>query len=178
MSAAPEFPPVVYIPERARKRAAGVRRPAGTITGLSVVPSHTLVCVPVDQVLEEGLSTQWSATAWHRTVAVDITSGCAPADVVASAPFRLTRRGVLVLGSLAVAAACLIAAIAWASSPAATAAPTGPASVTVHPGDTLWSVASVVAPSRDPRAEVDELTRINHLGGDAALTPGQILPPH
>jgi LysM repeat protein len=46
--------------------------------------------------------------------------------------------------------------------------------VTVQPGDTLWSIATRVAPQRDPRAEVAALQKRNHLA-DVALVPGQVL---
>lgn len=49
-----------------------------------------------------------------------------------------------------------------------------PAQVTVHAGDTLWSIAGRIAPGVDPRAEVATLQRLNHLGG-AQLQPGQVL---
>ena len=49
-----------------------------------------------------------------------------------------------------------------------------PANVTVHRGDTLWDIASRVAPDRDPRAEVAVLQRLNHLDG-TALQPGLTL---
>jgi LysM repeat protein len=40
----------------------------------------------------------------------------------------------------------------------------------VQPGETLWSIATAVAPDRDPRTVVDELAR--RVGG-ATLQPGQ-----
>jgi Tfp pilus assembly protein FimV len=43
----------------------------------------------------------------------------------------------------------------------------------VAPGDTLWGIARRVAPGRDPRIVVDELTRDNHLQG--VLQPGEHL---
>jgi LysM repeat protein len=46
--------------------------------------------------------------------------------------------------------------------------------VTVRAGDTLWSIATRLAPQRDPRAEVADLQRINSLRG-GALVPGQVL---
>jgi LysM repeat protein len=46
--------------------------------------------------------------------------------------------------------------------------------VTVRPGDTLWGIASRVAPQRDPRAEIALLQRLNGLH-DVALVPGQVL---
>jgi Tfp pilus assembly protein FimV len=96
-----------------------------------------------------------------------------PAPV--SAPVRLTRRGVVVL---ALAVAALGLALVWAaalSAPSSAAAPAGgPSVVTVHPGDTLWSIASRVAPQRSPAAEVATLQQLNHLGS-AELVPGQRL---
>jgi LysM repeat protein len=44
----------------------------------------------------------------------------------------------------------------------------------VHDGDTLWSIASRVAPDRDPRDEVTRLQRLNHLDG-VQLAAGQVL---
>lgn len=99
----------------------------------------------------------------------------APRSPEAAAPLRLTRRGVVVV-TLAVVALC--AGLVWLaalSAPGSASAPySGPARITVHPGDTLWSIASRVAPQRDPRAEIATLQRLNHLAG-AALAPGQVL---
>ncbi|MEO8888627.1 MAG: LysM peptidoglycan-binding domain-containing protein [Jatrophihabitantaceae bacterium] len=99
-----------------------------------------------------------------------------PPSAASIAPLlRLTRRGVLVL-SLAVAA--LAGGLVWLAALSAPAAgPAGaavPASVTVQSGDTLWSIATVVAPNRDPRSEVADLQHLNHLSG-VSLTPGQTL---
>jgi LysM repeat protein len=47
-------------------------------------------------------------------------------------------------------------------------------SVTVHDGDTLWGIAKRIAPGSDPRAVVDRIKSLNHLGS-AALQPGQSL---
>lgn len=53
---------------------------------------------------------------------------------------------------------------------AAEPAPFGGSTYVVQPGDTLWTIAHRVAPQRDPRAVVDELTL--RLGG-APLQAGQ-----
>ena len=100
----------------------------------------------------------------------------APSVSAASAPLRLTRRGMAVL---AVLTAAVGAALVWAATLSAPHAATGPAAsapatVTVRAGDTLWALASRVAPDRDPRAEVADLRRINHLT-DPTVTPGQTL---
>ncbi|MEP6852195.1 MAG: LysM domain-containing protein [bacterium] len=102
----------------------------------------------------------------------------APADRLETVGVRLTRRGraTLVLAAVVLALAVVIGA--WISnpgtSPGHSAAVAGPEQIVVHDGDTLWSIASRVAPRRDPLAEVAELVRINRLG-DGALRPGQIL---
>jgi hypothetical protein len=47
--------------------------------------------------------------------------------------------------------------------------------VTVHPGDTLWSIASShAAPSADVQEVVDRISAANHIAG-GALQPGQHL---
>lgn len=46
--------------------------------------------------------------------------------------------------------------------------------VMVHDGDTLWSIATSIDPSHDPRDVVARLRALNHLV-DVDLTPGQIL---
>jgi Tfp pilus assembly protein FimV len=97
---------------------------------------------------------------------------CPPNEPVS---WRLTRRGVVVV---ALAVGLLGAAVVWLaalSAPAASPTPaSGPRTVTVLPGDTLWSIATSVAPQRDPRAEVATLQHLNHLAG-VSLVPGQQL---
>jgi LysM repeat protein len=101
----------------------------------------------------------------------------APLATPTAGPVRLTRRGIGVL-TVAVAVAC--AGLWWlaaqtASGSAAAGTPHhAPSAVTVAPGDTLWDIAARVAPQRDPRAEVADLTRRNHLS-EAAIVPGQVL---
>ena len=49
-----------------------------------------------------------------------------------------------------------------------------PRTVVVRPGDTVWAIASRVAPGSDPRAVADAIVSVN--GIDAAgLVPGQRL---
>ena len=91
-----------------------------------------------------------------------------------AAPVRLTRRGVVVLGVLVGLLCVAIVALAWRSAPAAGPARPAPATVTVRQGDTLWAIASRVAPQTDPRAEVARLQRLNRLPGPG-LVPGQVL---
>ncbi len=44
----------------------------------------------------------------------------------------------------------------------------------VEPGDTLWSIASMIAPGHDPRAVVLEIERVNAAAAER-LVPGQTL---
>ena len=52
-------------------------------------------------------------------------------------------------------------------------APIGQGRVVVQPGETVWSIASRLAPG-DPRAEVDAILRINHMT-TPLIRPGQSL---
>jgi nucleoid-associated protein YgaU len=98
----------------------------------------------------------------------------------ASAPIRLTRRGIAVMVALSVGAALATVFLAWLCVPPAARTPSGspqhsaPTTVTVKSGDSLWSIAADVAPTRDPRAEIDQLRTLNHLTTES-LTPGQRL---
>src|SRR4051812_40290303 len=100
-----------------------------------------------------------------------VTQLHAPTD---AAPLRLTRRGVAVVATLVAALAVGIVALAARSAPSAPSSASQPASVTVRAGDSLWSIATRVAPGRDPRAEVAVLQRANHLDG-VTVVPGQVL---
>lgn len=98
-----------------------------------------------------------------------------PPAETAGATWHLTRRGVAVVAAAVAAAALALVWLAVRSAPPAPqAGRPGPAVVTVHAGDTLWAIASRVAPDVDPRAEVATLQRLNGLRG-AALVPGQQL---
>jgi predicted Zn-dependent protease len=55
------------------------------------------------------------------------------------------------------------------------AAPQRYATVVVHPGDTLWSIASAhTASTSDVQDTIDRITEVNHLAG-AAIRPGERL---
>lgn len=96
-----------------------------------------------------------------------------PLDAGSAAPLRLTRRGVAAVALAVTVLSAAVLALAARSAPDP-ARVDGPARVSVRPGDTLWAVATRVAPQVDPRAEVAALQRLNHLA-DTALRPGQIL---
>ena len=98
-----------------------------------------------------------------------------PSPASIAPQLRLARRGVAVLAAAVFLLAGALLWLAALSAPSASPArgPV-PAVVTVHSGDTLWSIATRAAPDSDPRAEVATLQRLNHLAG-VALTPGQTI---
>jgi LysM repeat protein len=79
---------------------------------------------------------------------------------------RLTRRGRLVLGLLALLLAGIGVLTAASAGQAAGAGGTGPApSVVVRPGDSLWSIASRYAPHDDPFRTMEDIRQLNGLSG-------------
>ena len=99
-------------------------------------------------------------------------------------PLRLTRRGQLVIVvamALLVAFGCinlgLMPAAATSTGQAVgqqrTVAPVG-STLIVQPGDSLWSVATRIAPGVDPRLTVQQLVDRNGLTS-TAVTAGQVL---
>lgn len=94
---------------------------------------------------------------------------------------RLTTRGRVAL--MLVSAAFLLLVIAMSgrfTADAGTAVgPSGPANavVVVQQGESLWQIASRLAPGSDPRAMVQEIRSLNDLG-DTTIVAGQsILVP-
>lgn len=97
-------------------------------------------------------------------------------DVV---PLRLTRRGRRVVAGLVLVgglgfAVLVGSAVLGGGAVAPGLALAGESSVVVQPGDTLWSIASDIAPEEDPRGVVDALQEANGLEG-SSLVPGQVL---
>jgi len=104
----------------------------------------------------------------------------APVGPLARPSVRLTRRGRLAL--LLVLVGLLLAAFTLGrvgDSQASTerSAPAPYASTTVHPGETLWTVAKRVAPGHDPRALISQIRRLNHLHTAAVQVGQQLLLP-
>jgi LysM domain len=97
---------------------------------------------------------------------------------------RLTRRGRIVVAALITATVVLVAALAWLAGTArADAAGRGvPAravyhslrSVTVLPGESLWSIATQYEPASDPRGVIQEIIDLNALSG-TSVQPGEHL---
>ena len=146
MSTATEYAPSIRIPDRARSRQ----------TAAVVLP------FPCDRV--------------PRAVVVEATPlRVAVAPRGEARPIRLTRRGwavaVLAVG-IALAGALWLAHSSAMASSAPHRSP--PSTVVVRPDDTLWSIATRIAPDRDPRAVVSELEQRNDLTGPTVQV-GQVL---
>jgi LysM domain len=101
---------------------------------------------------------------------------------------RLTRRGRIVVATLLTALCLLLVALAWMAITARAQAADGGlpqgavyrnlSSVVVHPGQTLWSIASQAEPSADPRVVMQLIIELNALHG-TSIEPGQHLwVPH
>jgi LysM repeat protein len=106
------------------------------------------------------------------------TRATRPATRSASVALRLTRRGRVLL----VLALMLVAFVAFSSLRVATqagTAPTGPATatVTVHPGETLWQIARRVAPGDDTRDTVLRIRELNALDTSVVQAGQRLIVP-
>jgi hypothetical protein len=102
---------------------------------------------------------------------------------------RLTRRGRIVVTVMLTAVSVSLVVLAWLAiaARAAQAADGGQSpgavyqnltSVVVHPGQTLWSIASQAEPTADPRIVMQQIIDLNALHG-TSVVPGQRLwVPH
>lgn len=96
---------------------------------------------------------------------------------------RLTVRGRRVLVMLA--AIPIAAGVAFAALGGGSAIASGEAvptvefeTVTVMPGDTLWSIAESIAPGEDPRSVVSEIQRLNALSSGSLQVGQQLALPN
>ena len=88
---------------------------------------------------------------------------------------RVVRRRSRRLGrTLLVAAALAAAGRALVGGVGAGTAPTAAVTVTVRPGDTLWSIAASHFPDDDIRRMVEEILSLNHLSSPV-IQPGEAL---
>jgi LysM repeat protein len=78
---------------------------------------------------------------------------------------RLTRRGRLAL--LVAAVLCMLLGFSLGNALSSTAGTISPPaashSIVVQPGQTLWGIATQIAPHTDPRATVQQIIVLNHL---------------
>ena len=101
----------------------------------------------------------------------------------ANPPLRLTRRGRIVV---AVAAALVLAALSLVIASAAQAtnhpvsaraAQQNLAQVTVHPGQSLWSVAESADPNADTRVVIQQIIELNSLTGNTVFAGQRLWVP-
>jgi hypothetical protein len=109
--------------------------------------------------------------------------GQATRTETANPPLRLTRRGRVVV---AVAAALVLAALSLVIASAAQAtnhpvssgaAQQGLAQVTVHPGQSLWSVAESADPAADTRVVIQQIIELNGLTGNVVFAGQRLWVP-
>lgn len=99
-----------------------------------------------------------------------------------STRLRITRRGRRVLLTLAALPLAATLAVATFTGVSAIASSEGTsiaefATITVLPGDTLWSLAAIIAPDADRRDVVDAIVRLNMLGGGAIFVGQKLAIP-
>lgn len=104
-------------------------------------------------------------------------------DTVTGAKLRLTRRGRIVFGTLAVLVITTLlafAAMLGASDAQASLENADPASfeyVVAEPGDSLWSLANRVAPGADARDVIYDIMRLNQMEGSGLMVGQEIAIP-
>jgi len=108
----------------------------------------------------------------------DSVHGIAAGTRVPRTRLRITRRGRRVVGTAVALGAAGIVAAGLLLGPGAVAsdqaADVSFAQVTVEGGESLWQVASEIAPTKDPRDVVSDLVRLNNLPS-AEVAAGQTL---
>jgi LysM repeat protein len=112
------------------------------------------------------VETDTQRSAGARKAAKSLTAG----------HIRLTRRGRLAL--LVAAVLCMLLGFSLGNTLSFTAGSVSPPaashSIVVQPGQTLWGIATQVAPHADPRATVQQIIVLNHLPS-TGLQVGQAL---
>lgn len=96
-----------------------------------------------------------------------------------SQPLRLTRRGraVVVLATLGT---LLVGGFTLGHTPSQASGHVhrvAPRTITVQPGETLWTVAERIAPRVDPRLVVAQIQQLNHLHSPQLLAGMQLVVP-
>jgi LysM domain len=129
-------------------------------------------------------SESWPSVARPRVARVGVARSPGAGARPARTRVRLTRRGRIVVTGLVIASVLLVAALAWLAGTArADAAGSGvPSSavyhslhsVTVLPGQSLWSIATQYEPGSDPRNVIQEIIDLNALSG-TSVQPGEQL---
>ncbi len=108
-------------------------------------------------------------SATHAIPEIMRPEGGAPAPVVVRSHLRLTRRGRVVLTTLAalpLVAGALLFAVNGGGAVAGDASQQGSRFdyVSVPPGESLWTLAVELAPDADPRDVIAAIIELNQLG--------------
>ena len=97
---------------------------------------------------------------------------------------RLTRRGRIVLIVIPLSLLALAVLALWAAlmapahaSDEQLAGPGQAVTVTVRPGESLWTIAARTAPGQDPRVTIGQIRELNDLGGSRVVPGEQLLVP-
>ncbi|WP_168211693.1 LysM peptidoglycan-binding domain-containing protein [Ruania zhangjianzhongii] len=99
-----------------------------------------------------------------------------PADT--SAALRLTVRGRVVLVALAFAVAAAVGVGAGLAFPEAEPMPEQVQSVTVGPGESLWTIAAdVAADGQDVRVVIDQIMALNNLSASTVHAGAELTVP-
>lgn len=115
-----------------------------------------------------------------RTTARATRPAARPHDAARRTRLRLTTRGRRVLAVVSSLPAVIAVSIVMFSGGGAVASAEAPSAdrtfytVTVLPGDTLWSIAGEIAPEADPRDVVDAVMGLNAMSS-ARLDIGQTI---
>lgn len=89
---------------------------------------------------------------------------------------RLTRRGRVVVALLWAVLLGVAVPAALSLGASATGGYAGPtASVQIEPGDTLWNVATSLAPDDDPRVMINQIVDLNGLSSAGDISAGDLL---
>lgn len=104
-----------------------------------------------------------------------ITYGAAPISLVPRTRLRLTRRGRIVIAALVALPLVLgLLGLALNGGGAVAGSTAASVTVTVEPGQSLWSLAEQLAPGAPTADVVADLVAVNELDG-ASVVPGQVL---
>lgn len=134
-----------------------------------------LVAVPDLPVAEPAVPLCDTAAPGDGGRAAASRTGERRAVATSTAPLRLTARGRAVLVALAFLVAAALGAGAGLVFPAQEPMPEQVQSVTVAPGESLWTIAeSVAADGQDVRIVVDQIMELNNLAA-ATVHAGQDL---
>jgi hypothetical protein len=172
------------------RRSPARRTPTGVLDlthDFSCPPARRLRAVPKTEQPETDLLPPLvisPAPPFERAAPLQLVEIAAPLSVgtrstvktLTDGHIRLTRRGRLAL--LVAAVFCMLLGFSLGNTLSFTAGTVSPPpasrSIVVQPGQTLWGIATQVAPHADPRATIQQIIVLNHLP-TAGLQTGETL---